>query len=959
MSRAADAGRPAPSLTGDIDPIVLWAKWPRKKEATSYHPLLCHLIDVAVVTRLLWSEVLSPAARRRFADALGVSEATAGVWVAFWAGLHDLGKAAPTFQFLVPPAEPQLLAAGLRNTASDQNKPAHGTISAYVLSDLLSDEFGLDPALARRVAVSVGGHHGAFPTSDDLNRAPRDNVGKWAWRTLRRTLAQALAAVLAVPRDELPHGLDNRMAMALAGLVSVADWIGSNEDFFTHAVTDRAEARPIDPAAYLVRAKEQARRALATLGWLGWAIPTDARTFAQLFPDLAAYTPYPAQRAAIELANEGLTDEPGIAIVEAPMGAGKTEAALFLADRWGVSLGARGAYIALPTQATSDQMFGRVRSFLAARYPEDLVNLQLLHGHAALSATFREMQAAARRRIFAPQGIYGPAGGDGAEPNVVAAEWFTHRKRALLAPFGVGTVDQALLAVLQTRHVFVRLFGLAAKTVVVDEVHAYDAYMTTLLERLLEWLGALGSPVVLLSATLPRARRQALVAAYARGAGWKELVIVDTKYPRLTWATASGVAARPLNEEAGKARELAVTWLLAEDCAPPVDGGPFPLGERLRAALADGGCAAIICNTVRRAQAVYQALKPYFPDRADDGDPELDLLHARFLYADRQARELRTRRRFEKPGNTVTDEEGKVEPVRRPHRAILVATQIIEQSLDLDFDLMVTDLAPADLVLQRAGRLQRHERGNARPERFRRERPLWIVAPGAEADGTPAFDRGSKAVYDEHILLRSWLALRDRVALVLPGDIEETVEAVYDDARPCPDPALEARWQETRHEYEAAIEDEEEQAARRYIQHPDFAGGLDRLVDTLREEDAPELHPSHQALTRLIEQTVTLICLPANGQHDFRRAPTVAEAIQLLRRSVTVADKSVVYTLLAEPAPEGWTQSPLLRHHRLLLLDAAHGAMRGSFRLELHDELGLLIGKREERQMTYGDDTNA
>src|SRR5207248_9773559 len=118
-----------------------------------------------------------------------------------------------------------------------------------------------------------------------------------------------------------------------------------------------------------------------------------------------------------------------------------------------------------------------------------------------------------------PRGVAGNPGYDGAPAGVVAAEWFTHRKRGLLAPFGVGTVDQVLLAVLQTRHVFVRLFGLAHKTVVVDEVHAYDAYMTTLLERLLEWLGALEAPVVLLSATLPRERRDRLARAYGNGLG--------------------------------------------------------------------------------------------------------------------------------------------------------------------------------------------------------------------------------------------------------------------------------------------------------------------------------------------------------------------------------------------------------------------------------------------------------
>ena len=941
---------PQPDQNIPIDPLVLWAKWPRSKAGTSYHPVLCHLIDVAVVTRLLWDEVLSPAWRRRIAAALGLSEAAAGAWIALFAGLHDIGKIAPTFQFQVDAARDYLQATGLRDTSRDRNRPLHGVISARVLIDLLENEFGLDPTLARRIAVAVGGHHGTFPATVDIDGAPERNVGKGVWRTLRRKLAMSLATVLAVSRDQRPSALDNGAAMALAGLISVADWIGSNETFFPHAVPDRAHPPTLDPAIYIVQARQQARRALADLGWLGWSPPIEARTFPVLFPRLAKYPPYPAQQAVIDLASEGLTREQGIVIVEAPMGEGKTEAALFLADSWGASAGTYGTYIALPTQATSDQMFGRVREFLATRYPADLVNLQLLHGHAALSATFRAMQTAARQYAFTPQEVYGPEGRDGARANVVAAEWFTYRKRALLAPFGVGTIDQALLAVLQTRYVFVRLFGLAAKVVIVDEVHAYDAYMTTLLERLLEWLSALGSPVVLLSATLPRARRNALLAAYARGAGWSKPAIADEEYPRVTWATASGAGAGSLNVDAERKRELAVTWLPAATCTPTREDGedqPFPLGERLRAALAGGGCAVVICNTVRRAQSVYRALKGYFPDLADDGEPELDLLHARFLYDERQKRERRTLRRFGKPGGTVADEQGREEPVRRPYRAILVATQIVEQSLDIDFDLMVTDLAPADLVLQRAGRLQRHDRGDTRPEYFRSQRPLWIVAPEVRPDGTPVFERGSALVYDEHILLRSWLALRNRSALTLPMDIEGIVEAVYDDAAVCLDPALAARWAETRQRLGEKRQRYEGTAKGNRILPPFYADGLFEDFNRELEEDDPGISPTLQALTRLAEPSAPVIILdPAQGAAlDQRVTPRLADALALLRRAVTLSDRRIVHHLLRQSALKGWTNSALLRHHRLIILDQQGRAAIGAsgHAIVLHDELGVLV----------------
>ena len=181
-------------------------------------------------------------------------------------------------------------------------------------------------------------------------------------------------------------------------------------------------------------------------------------------------------------------------IVEAPMGEGKTEAAWYAAATWD-RRGGQGTYVALPTMATSNQMFERVGKFLEA---DSGGNLMLLHGKAALNDRFEKLRYAAE--------VYDHD--DEKNPSAVVAEgWFaSNKKHGLLAPYGVGTIDQALLAVLQTKHVFVRLFGLAGKCVILDEVHAYDAYMTTLMERLLRWLAALGCPVVLLARRCPRKR---------------------------------------------------------------------------------------------------------------------------------------------------------------------------------------------------------------------------------------------------------------------------------------------------------------------------------------------------------------------------------------------------------------------------------------------------------------------
>ena len=935
-----------------VNPWLFWAKWSRPGKPQTFHPLLCHLIDVAAVTETMWHRVLSPRAQRHFADALGVDADTAGRWITFWAGLHDIGKAAPVFQRQIQAVIAILREAGLACPTGSEKEPRHGAISAGVLRDLLPQAYGLDRDLASRIATVIGGHHGVFPSAavvNELNRQ-RARVGKGAWHRARADLTERLAGALDLPPgpEARPQQLDNATAMMLAGLVSVADWIGSNEDYFPHEGRAVPNIPAVDIGEYLARARTQAARALGELGWLDWPAPRRADSFADLFPQLRP--PHRVQEAVEQLAGELMG--PALVVIEAPMGEGKTEAAFYLAERWAATLGQGGYYIALPTQATSDQMYGRARDFLQGRYPDaaELVNLQLLHGHAALSAEFAVLQQAGKDRLFMPDGVWGDGGDDGASANVVAAEWFTARKRGLLAPYGVGTVDQALLAVLQTRHVFVRLFGLGTKTVIIDEVHAYDTYMTTLLTRLLQWLGALGTPVALLSATLPQRRRETLVRAYAEGAGWSAPTLPQAGYPRLTWAAADGDGARHVPPRPESSKAVALHWV--DGRLPETPAAPFPLVDRLRAALAGGGCVAVICNTVGRAQQVYRALAPYFAGDADDGEPILDLLHARFLYKDREERERRVLRRFGKGARAAR--AGAAVGARRPDRAILVATQIIEQSLDLDFDLLVIDLAPADLVLQRAGRLHRHARPGDRPPGLC-DPQLWIVGPEEGAGGVPTFGRGNEAIYAPYLLLRSWLELRGRDTLTFPDDIERVVEAVYDE-RDCPtdlSAALRERWEGTRQDLLREQKQYEGKAKSFRILPPIYDDDIFEDFNRDLEEDDPTVAPTLQALTRLSEPTVRVVLLGPDeyAALDQKAAPRLSEVKELLRRSVTLGGKWLVPQLLREAAPRGWSRSALLRHHRLIGLDTTGRKVLSDGRdvLRLDLKLGVLIESNKEK----------
>jgi len=970
-----------------------WAKTTHDKDKypNAYHPLICHMIDVAVVALLIWEEVLPKAAKKRIARSLGLPTdgeglERAGRIVAWIAGLHDLGKASPPFTLRGSNEKNRKDKATYRLLSLYKDTPfrpkagiplpeakeaPHGYVTAATLKSLL-EEAGVSEALAERIADLIGAHHGTFANAREIKNCKREiNVGDGHWRQARRELVELMMDMFSV-KEVLPRltadNPDAATTMALAGLVSVADWIGSNSTYFRCIVRDMDLVVNADPSywrsqplkRYRERARKRANRALRELGWLGWPeVKAPAKKFEELFE---GKLPRPLQRAAIALADKltAKTDtQSALIVIEDEMGKGKTETAIFLADFLSVQLGQRGIYFALPTMATSNQMFGRVCEYLGRRFPGVKVPIQLLHGHATLQHDFKELirQSAS---ILKFRGVYCDHTDDHeqCDGSLLAAEWFTSRKKGLLVPFGVGTVDQAMMAALRTRHVFVRLFGLAHRAVIIDEVHAYDAYMSKILERLLEWLGALRSPVILLSATLPSERRQALMNAYASGLQLRKVsyALPESSYPRITWTAGAESEAMAISdftepEKKGKSRELVIEMT---DGRLQEEQGGFPLGEKLKQQLKKKGCAVVICNTVERAQEVYEALRSgdYF------SEIELDLFHARFTFEQREERERLALERFGK------------NRARRPERFVLVATQVVEQSLDLDFDLMVSDFAPLDLLLQRSGRLWRHaENTDADGRRIGLTRPtMWVCQPEIQ-DCSPRFDPGTEAVYapykpdnyktDERefapfVLLRSWLALIEegeplddgfRYLLRIPDDIESLIEATYRTID-CPENlagALRLHWEQGKEEYEKGIEAQYGEAEDRRFREPRNQANFGDWFQFQVEEDSPASAKLFQALTRLGD-SIGIICLNESDKFDLDKNPNPKQTERLLKRLVTVSRKGLVQALRAEPVPKGWKKSPLLRHYRPVTL----GRPIVGHIFKLDDKLGLIIEKVEK-----------
>ena len=905
----------------------VWAKrGGRKGEAGPFHPLACHLIDVGEIGRQMLEHVVSPAEMRWLADGFALDEASAARWIVIFSGLHDIGKSCHGFQ---------------KQIQGNSTDTPHGTVSTRILRKLFAEApFNLEPRVAKRIAIIIGGHHGVIPTAGQVKEVEK-KTGEAVWRCTWPQLIAQFLTIFPVP-DAKPRALDNARAMWLAGFISAADWVGSNAAFFHYAASDGELPNDFNlPEYWRAVSAPAASKALHDLGWLAIPKTTAFRSFTELFP--AITEPNNLQNQTVRVAAE--MNEPGLVIIEAPMGEGKTEAALYLADQANVCWGMRGAYVALPTMATSNQMFERVRDFLSHRYTDDFVQVQLLHGHAALSEdvdALRENFEAYLSFTDEIEGIDG-IGSEAALASAVAAGWFTGRKQGTLSPFGVGTIDQLLLSVLPIKHFFVRLFGLSNKTIILDEIHAYDSYMTTLLERLLGWLAAMNCHVVLLSATLPADKRTRLLAAYQTRGGELEPDQpggpddgLSRSYPRISWV--GGGAPKSVNVTASDRgrKKLSIRWLELRSKDPTAE-----LADELGRALANGGCAAVICNTVRRGQEIYAALQGSGHFTAD----ELDLFHARFLFKHRRDREERCLERFGKP------ETDKSNDSKRPSRMVLIATQVIEQSLDLDFDLMVTELAPIDLLLQRAGRLHRHDRDHRPPGL---ETPqLWIIAPAIE-DEMPAFDRGSEYVYFPHVLLRTWWELKDRSLIDVPDDVSTLIEAVYTNRdHPVDLPAgLRTRWAASADVMKQDEENDARIAAQWRISWPGTSGELGEIMRTVLEDEDADANPAVRAQTRLADPTVTVVC----HRGPFRRATFEPSGPELnlaepnrelvrvcLENSVSISQRNVVNDLLKDGPPKPWAKNSFLRSMRCIELDGTGGPAGRDWRLVINPELGVRI----------------
>lgn len=951
-----------------------------RDEQRGWNPLLAHMLDTGATARELWDRYLSDNVRAVLTEAFGGGDAaTARAVVPFLAALHDLGKAAPAFLHgfdrqprthlrkarTVWEEEARSRAVPLPDSWEGLYWAHHQHITAATLPRLL----GCDCPVANgqrcrvpehqglhAVAYALGGHHGHVPGAETVGTATIARGGA-SWDDVRGDLVDVTAGMLGVDLSRLAAVVTPvrpAALISLMGLVVMSDWIASNDDRFPYADLG------VPDEEWWQAAQDRAREALTALCLDRWT-PAEA-TWEQLWPGTA---PRPLQAAVMDLMP---ATGPALVVVEAPPASGKTRIALWCAHALASRNGYQGLYVAMPTKADAGRIAEEVKRFMRAAVANENATLAVVHADAleeqlvtdlidrarpagAGGSPLDALGAGIRTALESDQDERNPAqdsaaDGHGGRDRAVMDPWYLRRCVGLMAAFGVGTIDEVMLAAQPSRHWMVRLFGLSSKTVVIDEAHAYELYQQELLSTTVQWLADAGSSVVVLSHALPTATRAALTASWCAGLQ-VEAVDAGDDGP-VAVVDAHGNVRRGGPPAFDTAQSATTVRLKREEDAA---GLVAELLHRARS----GGCVGVVRNQVDKAVSLYRAAVAAAEAHGWD-ESEILLSHEQFQTHQQRSTEDRIRSLLGdgSPG--------------RPDRLLVITTQNAAQSVD--FDYMVCDLAPVDLLVARMGSLHRNSENPGR-------RRSWCGLPQLDvlfqADSQqpdlplvepPRLRPGRRAgtmdgsTYAPYLLAATFRALQsrcdaqERVSL-LPRDVAGLLRSVYE-SRQTGEGAwgtlLDRTWDAWRVALVAERLAADENGVRPYVEG--YPATVDWLVsgelNGKGEEGGVE---GLRALPRLSTPTVNAMCLYQVGARLTYDAAGEREAQfytarQLKKGVPPVVEREVRRQLLLHtvhmpgkwfqgddrlPDPQAWPKQPYkpIEHSPVLLFDATGACISG------------------------------
>ena len=829
--------------------------------------------------------------------------------------LHDIGKITPSFQNMIAKNienhTDYMYSLGLDISGKfrEASKSPHKIAGYTILQEINK--------IPKEISVIIGFHHGRVDLSRpdkqlDLyrrnyfgeNKTDRKAQEK-LWRELWTDWISYALEKTGFTLETLPKP-NVKAQMILTGLLIMADWVASNTYYCPYI--------NIDETIDTIDCEQRVKVAWERLGLPKILEIEDCCDSPEIFAEKFGFDSNSMQRQVMEIVSQNPCS--GLYILEAPMGLGKTEAALSAAEILIDRTGSGGIYFGLPTQATANGIFGRIKDW-ASKCDSELHSIRLAHGMTELNEEYKAMFHGKASEISPDS----KEDDENNSKNIIVHEWFEGRKQALLADFVIATIDQFLLASLKQKHVMLRHLGLSGKVVILDECHAYDSYMNVYLDRTLTWMGAYGVPVIVLSATLPPRRRNELIRAYMNKPGKIECDDDDTlAYPVLTSAIDGKVTHMALSCDV-PVKKISVNDIREED-----------LAGYLRGKLEDGGCAAVIVNTVAYAQELSRTLKSELKDF------RIVCFHSRFIATDRA--EIET---------TLLGNVGKNSTPNTRDKLIVVGTQVIEQSLDLDFDTMITELCPMDLLLQRSGRLHRHDR--KRPTSC--EKPVLAVLRPSEP---------KRSIYDEWILQRTQKYLPD--VLVVPSDIPELVSKVY------ADPEV-SEQNEAYTEYCKKIE-EKQYKAEKYCIHSNMLDQSSKNLITKFLDDDVGNSSDAEASVRDTEEIIEVLVLQEKSPNSYGLASgnvsfdvmseldgkekklfdTTSELSENDEKRVA-SERLKLHQFFSEDynfekviqqldvLPKRWKNAKLLRNELLLVLDENMEAELIGKRLRYSEDFGL------------------
>lgn len=737
-----------------------WGKAKPADNGSQYHLLAYHSLDVAAVGQLMLEQNLFGS--DRFITKLCQSKASFIKTFSFLLALHDCGKFARGFQGLQLFANSELVEAlpeyqyDIRHDSLGfvlwQAELGEAVLGAF--EDIDTDE--LEESLEVLVQV-VTGHHGKPPQLNNGASPVRVN-SHFHHDDIQAAIDFMQDCRFLLP-DELPAFLVSEQALdelkklswVFAGITMLADWLGSDREIFEYVDM----SMPLEQY-WQTHALPKAARKLANIGYGRQVQLSHFQSFETLFP---GYQATPLQQHCADCKTDC---GPQLFLLEDITGAGKTEAALAVAQKLLSQGEGSGLYIALPTMATSNAMFVRMEEVYSRFFcGEKKPSLVLAHGARHLSERFNQMLA----RHFQPKEL--DYNKDEQSATGWCNYWFVdNRKKSLLADVGVGTVDQALLSIVPAKHQAMRLLGVSRKVLIIDEIHSFSAYEAKLIQGLVKAHTALGGSTILLSATMPYVLRQDLVKAYCQG--------LKVEVPRISteatfpWVTQlgenSGLIEQPVAPRKSVARTVNVEYCTDKQA----------LWQLVEGKLKQGKSVCWIRNTVDETIDCFDEAKTRFAGLAKG----ITLFHSRFCMNDRIVIETDVLKRF-----------GKKSKQQDRAAQLIISSPILDQSLDVDVTVMISDIAPIDVLIQRVGRCCRHVRDiSENPidgDLDQRGAPT-LYLHGPEFTQAPdtlwlrAFSTGTQAIYQD--TARIWLTVRTILAegaITMPEKARHLIESVY------------------------------------------------------------------------------------------------------------------------------------------------------------------------------------